>query len=99
MFADGSDFDRIFETADGVIRVLAEVHTNGPDLILDEIVIYGKETGTENSPKPGTDELLKIIRAVRRLAREAGFDRMIGTWHRIGPDRDERITVHTRSLL
>ncbi len=98
MFTDGSDFDQIFETAGGGIRVLAEVHTNGADLILDEIVIYAREKGAQSSRNPRTDELLKMIQTVRSLAREAGFDRLIATWHRIGLHGDERVLVHTRSL-
>ncbi len=96
MFEDGKDFEEIFETDQGSVRVFAEVHVTGSHLLLNEPLFY-PDNG-EDVLQLGVRQVLDIFRAIRSLARDSGFEKLTTTYHRVGGGHDGRIIRRTRSL-
>jgi len=96
MFIDGGDFEEIFETTAGTVRVFAEVHISDSHLILDEVLFF-PDNGEEFLDL-GVRQVLGILRAIRLLARAAGLETLTMIYHRIGGRHDGRTIIRTRSL-
>jgi hypothetical protein len=95
MFEDGKDFDAIFETKAGLVRVYADVHVAGSHLVLDELMVFPRD---RPYLKVGVPEALEIASAIRVLARDSGFEKLTVIYHRIGGKHDGRTIVRTRTL-
>jgi hypothetical protein len=96
MFIDGGDFEEIFESTKGPVRVFAEVHLADSHLILYEVLFF-PDNGEEFLDL-GVRQVLEIVRAIRLLARDAGFEKLTMIYHRIGGKHSGRTIIRTRSL-
>jgi len=96
MFIDGGDFEEIFETTVGTVRIFAEVHIAESHLILFEVLFFPDNGG--EFLDLGVRQVLEIIRAVRLLARDAGFEKLTMIYHRVGGRHNGRTIIRTRSL-
>ncbi|SNT24087.1 hypothetical protein SAMN05421770_10626 [Granulicella rosea] len=96
MFADGEDFDCVFDTDVGPVRVFAETHVLGSHLVLDEFLFFPESD--QDRLVLGVRQTLEILRLIRVQAKEAGFEALTVSYHRVGKKRRGNIIVLTRSL-
>lgn len=97
MFQDGEDFEVTVETPGGSLRIFAEVHIDGRNLLLDSLLVYPERS--EDVLTVGAGQILEIAQAIRTLAKDEGFERLTFTYHRVGAGRSGRIIERTRTLL
>ena len=72
-FVDGDLWERSFETANGVVDVLAEVVLDGRRVELRDMAVYPRAQPRLSVP---VTEVARWLRAVAAEAREAGFDEL-----------------------
>ncbi len=70
MLTDGDGFERVYETAEGPVLVLALVAVRGEEVILRGLTFYPL---TSAEMRIGVGEVLRIFREVSEEARLDGF--------------------------
>ena len=96
IFVDDDFFDEVIDTLEGPVRVFAMTHIFGAHLVLEEVLLYPRDT-----PEPlriGVGQALSIRRRLFQLAKEQGFAELTVFYHRVGPRRTGRTITHTRRL-
>ena len=95
-FVDGDLWERSFDTADGVVDVLAEVVVDGRRVELRDMAVYPRARGRMTVP------LAEVVRWLRSTAAEAGaagFDELRITGIRMSgaaPGRRVDLTIRLK---
>jgi hypothetical protein len=95
-FVDGDLWERSFETAVGVVDLLAEVVVDGRTVELRDVAVYPRVQPRLSVP---VAEVARWLRAVAAEAREAGFDELRITGIRMSgatPGRRVDLTIRLK---